>query len=206
MTRYKKLPALPKTPPKPAAALALLLAPMIGMLYVVDVRLVKAKTREKIRHRLLIVGSEAQDIERKLQWIFDCTEYSEMSITATEKVREKVHFLSTVIEQVSEPVGPVVAVGERTMAVPQQTTSIEAYDPNLYAIGVTTTMLAKDEAHALRKIGRALIVQGTEGKSHSAAGLSDDSTVQIERIPKTSGYAMPRDVSQESNKAHVMRG
>jgi len=179
---------------------------VLGMLYLVDVRLIHSTTGEKIKHRLLMVGCEQQDIERKLRWVFDVREFSSFAIVATEKVREKVHVLSTVITAETPAAGPIVEVGERTTVVPQGLILREDYDPNLYAVGITTTMLATDEAHALRKVGRALIASATAGKSHSAASLSDDSRIQVERIPKSTGYAKPRDVSAESNRAHVVRG
>lgn len=202
MKRYRKIPAPARVDPVVATPQQA----VIGMLYLVDVRLVRAATGEKIKHRLLLVGCEQQDIERKLRWIFDAREFSEFSLGGVEKVREKVHFLSTVLTPAAAASGPVVEAGERTAAVPQAKTTIEQYDPHLFAVGVTTTMLAKDEAHALRKVGSALIASATEGRSHSAASLSDESQIRVERIPKSSGYAKPRDVSNESNRAHLVRG
>lgn len=179
---------------------------VLGMLYVVEVRLVNRTTCEKHKHKLLVVGCEESDIERKMRWMFDKSTYKEMSITSVEKVREKVHFLSTVITQPEPAVGQVIERDERSQFVKQQQMSIEPYDPKLFVIGLATTMLAKDEQHALRKVGHALVSHATEGKSHSGASLSDDSTLTIEQISKSSGYAMPRDVSLESNKARMFRG
>ena len=178
---------------------------ILGMLYIVDVLLSNGGSGERTRHKLLMVGCEAADIERKLSWIFDPAVYG-ITLKGFEKVREKVHFLSTVVTQPDAPVGPVIAREERSQIVPQQKTITEPYDPKLYAIGITTTMLAKDQEHALRKLGHALVAQGTEGKSHSGASLSSDSTVVIEAVPMANGYASARDVSNESNRAHVMRG
>lgn len=177
----------------------------MGMLYVVDVRLVHANTGEKYKHKLIMVGCEHDDIERKLRWIFDATVYKEMSITGIEKVREKIHFLSTVITQVTAN-NPVIAREEGSQIVLQQTGRQEPYDPRLYAVGITTTMLAKDESHALHKVGHALVSQATEGKSHAGAALSTNSTVVIEEVHQSSGYAMPRNVSNEVNRAHMVRG
>lgn len=201
--RYKKqpVPLRPNVAPQPMADTVLL-----GMLYIVDVRLVRHDTGEKHKHRLLLVGCEHADIERKLRWMFDATEYKGMAITGIEKVREKVHFLSTVVTQPDAPVGPVIARDERSQVVPQQKTLIEPYDPRLFAIGITTTMLAKDHEHALRKLGHALVSHATEGRSHSGASLSADSTVAVEEVPRSNGYATARDVSNEANRAHVMRG
>jgi hypothetical protein len=179
---------------------------VLGMLYVVDVRLVTKHTQEKIKHRLLLVGCEEPDIERKIRWLFDATKYKEISIKGIEKVREKVHFLSTSIIKLNEPTNPVIEREDGTQTVPQQQQLHEQYDPNLYAVGVTTTMLAKDEKHALRKVGNALINLASEGASHSGSNLSDDSNVQIEQVSKSSGFAKPRDVSMESNKATFVRG
>lgn len=202
MKRYRKIPAPARVDP----AVTTPQQAVLGMLYIADVRLVRFATGEKVKHRLLLVGCEQQDIERKLRWVFDAREFSEFSLTGVEKVREKVHFLSTVVTAESRQPEPVVQVGERTQTVTQGRTASEPYDPHLYAVGITTTMLAKDEAHALRKVGSALIASATEGQSHSAASLSNESQIRVERIPKSSGYAKPRDVSNESNRAHIVRG
>ena len=200
--RYKKKPALLQQPPARTPSETQLL----GMLFVVNVRLVRHRTRETVKHRLLLVGCEHADIERKVRWMFDVTEYKEMSITGIEKIREKVHFLTTVVTQAGAPAEVSIARDEGTQQVPQQKTTIEQYDPRLFAVGISTTMVAKDAEHALRKVGHALVSYATEGKSHSGASLSEDSTVVIEEVPRSNGYAMPRDVSHEVNRAHVMRG
>lgn len=179
---------------------------VLGMLYIADVRLVRNSTGEKIKHKILLVGCEQDDIERKLKWVFDPKEFDQLSLSGVEKVREKVHVISTVITQEDEPTSPVIKRREGTMNVPQVSEETEKYDPNLYAVGVSTSVLAKDEKHALRKVGRAIIASNSEGKSHDAPSLSKDSTITVEQIPKSSGYAMPRDVSIESNKAHFVRG
>lgn len=203
--KYKKIPQPVRVAaPNPSADVAATL--LLGMLYLVDVRLVRSDTGEKHKHRLLLVGCEHADIERKLRWIFDSTEYKEMSISAIEKVREKVHFISTVVTQPDAPVEPVINRETRSQIVAQQRTAVEEYDPHLYAIGISTTMIGKDEHHALRKLGHALIAQATEGRSHSGAALSADSTLTIEQVPFASGYARPRDVSNEINRAHFVAG
>jgi hypothetical protein len=153
-----------------------------------------------------VVGGEAADIERKLNWIFDIAKYSEFSISNIEKVREKVHTISTVITQEKAPAGPLVKRDENVKEMPQAKQSIEEYDPRLYAVGIATTMLAKDEEHALRKVGHALINRIKTTKSHSGATLSEDSTVTVEQIPMSTGHAKPRDVSGEKNRAHFVRG
>ncbi len=178
---------------------------LLGMLYVAEVRLVN-RAGEKIKHKILLVGCERDDIDRKMRWLFDATQYKEFHLQSVEKVREKVHFLSTTIVQDSQPETPIVVRGERSEPVQQIQTQQEAYDPLLFAVGIATTMLAKDAQHALRKVGHALISHSLEGSSHSGAQLSADSTVEIEVISKSSGYAAPRDVSQEANRAHFVRG
>ena len=179
---------------------------VLGMLYIVDVRLIHSTTKDKHKHKILMVGCEQADIERKLRWIFDASVYSEFSVKNIEKVREKVHFLSTVITQDSGMTGPVIERAEGSQVVIQQQTSSEPYDPKLFAVGLSTTMLAKDRDHALRKVGNALVASATVGKSHSAASLSADSTITVEEIPRSNGYAQARDVSQEVNRAHMVRG
>ncbi len=179
---------------------------ILGMLYIVEVQLFSKKTGEKIRHKLLIVGGEQSDIERKLSWVFDAKKYEGITIRGIEKVREKVHFLSTSITQIGESFEPIVSTDEGSKVASGVPTHTEPYDPLMFAIGLSTTMLAKDPEHALRKLGHALISRASEGKSHAGAKLSADSTLAVEQIPMSSGYAKPRDVSNESNQATFVRG
>ncbi len=178
----------------------------LGMLYVVEVRMVDKSSREKIKQCLLVVGGEERDIDRKVRWIVDSSRYREVSITGIEKIRDKVHVLHTVVERESPTDAPVIDRGERTERVPQAKSVIQAEQPKLFAIGVTTTMMGLDSTHALRKVGHAILSHTTPGKSHAGATLSEDSTIQVEQIPFSSGFARPRDVSTESNAAHFVRG
>lgn len=178
---------------------------LLGMLYIVSVRLVVKATGEKIKHNILMVGCESDDIERKLRWVFDPSLYMEFSVSGVEKVKEKIHILSTVITQDKAPALAIIARENGTQEVAYPTNRIEQYDPKLYAVGIATTILAKDEEHALRKVGYA-ITNSVGEHSHSGAKLSTDSTVTVEEIPRSSGYAMPRDVSNETNEASFVRG
>lgn len=178
---------------------------MLGMLYIVDVRLV-AKTGEHIKQKILMVGCEKADIERKLKWVLDASQYKEISISGIEKVREKVHVIQTVITEAATSAGPIISVGERSVTVPTAKPHTSDYDPQLFAIGIATQMLGSDEYHALRKLGNALVHYGLPAKSHNGPRLSEQSTVTVEAIPKSSAYAKPRDVSNEINPAHFVRG
>lgn len=198
--RYKKSPEPPRLLSAPITD-----APLLGMLYLVDVSVHSKETGETVKHKLLLVGCELDDIERKMRWIFDSGQES-IVIKGIEKVREKVHFLSSAITQDKTPVGPVIERSENSQTIQQQQIITEPYDPKLYAIGITTTMLAKDQDHALRKVGNAILSRATVGKSHSGASLCEDSIVSVEEVPRSSGYAKARDTSNESNRAHVVRG
>ena len=201
MTRYKKIHHPPLlTAQKPTEA------PLLGMLYIVDVNVMDKETGETAKHKLLVVGCEADDIERKMRWIFDTGNVSVM-IKGAEKVREKVHFLSTIITKDQSISSPVIMRDENSQPINQFSPQLtEPYDPKLFAVGIVTTMLAKDSDHALRKVATALMNRATVGKSHTGASLHDDSTINIEEIPKSNGYASARDVSSEVNKAHMVRG
>lgn len=202
--RYKKLPAQTR-PALTHATVIKTEAPMLGMLYIVEVTVRDKSTEETAKHKLLLVGCELDDIERKMRWIFDTGNVS-VVIKGTEKVREKVHFLSTVITKDTSLNAPVVMRDEGSVDVKQLTPQLtEAYDPKLFAVGITTTMLAKDTDHALRKVATALMNRATVGKSHTGAQLHENSTVVIEEVPKSSGYASARDVSNEINRAHIFR-
>jgi hypothetical protein len=179
---------------------------VIGMLHIVEVRLVSKDSEEKIKHKLLMVGCEAADIERKLRWVFDASKYQSFSVTSVEKVREKIHTLSTVITQEKAETEETIKRIENTQQIAGVPSMTEQYNPNLYAVGITTTILAADEEHALRKVGRALMERTSQVKSGTAPMLSEDSTIQVEEIPKSSGFVRPRDVSSEVNKAHFVRG
>ena len=201
MTRYKKIHHPPLlTTPRPMDA------PLLGMLYIVDVTVTNKETGETAKHKLLLVGCEADDIERKMKWIFDTGNVSLM-IKGAEKVREKVHFLSTIITKDQSVSSPVIMRDENSQTVNQFSPQLtEPYDPKLFAVGIVTTMLAKDSDHALRKVATALMNRATVGKSHTGASLHDDSTINVEEIPKSNGYATARDVSNEINKAHMVSG
>lgn len=201
MTRYKKIHH-----PPTVALLRPTEAPLLGMLYIVDVSVHDKSTRETAKHKLLLVGCEAEDIERKMKWIFDTGNVS-LVIKGAEKVREKVHFLSTIITKDESVGSPVIMRDANSQTITQFSPQLtEAYDPKLFAVGIVTTMLAKDSDHALRKVATALMNRATVGKSHTGASLHDDSTINIEEIPKSNGYASSRDVSSEINKAHMVRG
>lgn len=179
---------------------------ILGMLYIVDVRMVDAVSGEKIKQKLIVVGVEAADIERKLKWFFDLKRFKEFSITGVEKVREKIHLVSTVITQETPANSPVIVRDEGTRHIPAGKSVIEPYDPHLYAIGIATTMLARDENHALRKTGNAVIHRAlNQPMSGECPKLSDDSIVVVEQVALKSGYAMPRDVRNEINLAHIFR-
>ncbi len=201
MTRYKKIHHPPLlTTPKAAEA------PLLGMLYIVDVNVFDKETNETAKHKLLLVGCEADDIERKMKWIFD-TGHVSLQIKGAEKVREKVHFLSTIITKDESVSGPVIMRDENSQPINQFSPQLtEPYDPKLFAVGIVTTMLAKDSDHALRKVSTALMNRATVGKSHTGASLHEDSKITVEEIPKSNGYASARDVSNEINKAHMVRG
>jgi hypothetical protein len=179
---------------------------VIGMLHIVEVRLISKDSGEKIKHKLLMVGCEAADIERKLRWVFDTTKYESFSVSSVEKVRDKIHTLSITVTQEDSATEATIKRAENSQQVVGVPSLIEQYNPNLYAIGITTTILAADEEHALRKVGRALMERTSEVKSGTAPMLSEDSTIQVEEIPKSSGFVRPRDVSGEINKAHFVRG
>lgn len=184
---------------------------MLGMLYIVDLRLVVRGTREVIKHRILMVGCEAADIERKLRWVFTQDKYLEISITHCAKVKEKIHVLSTTIMQEQAIPDAIIERPERSQEVfnsPQAAPIVSAepaYDPRCYAVGIATTVRAADTDHALRKVGNALLKRA-HGRSAAQASLSEDSTVTVEEIAFSDGFAKARDVSTESNKASFVRG
>lgn len=178
----------------------------LGMLYLVDVKMVDKKTRETIKQRLLVVGGEEADIGRKIQWVIDVARYRNIVITGHEKIRDKVHVLHTFVEQEKPADLPIIERAERTEGVAQAKPLTQSEPPKLFAVGITTTMIAHDSTHALRKVAHALLNSASPGTSHAGASLSDDSTVAIEQIPFSSGYAKPRDVSNEANRAHFVRG
>jgi hypothetical protein len=178
---------------------------VLGMLYIVDLRMVKRSTGEKIKHKILMVGSEESDIEKKLKWAFDYSEYSEFSIKSIEKVREKIHIITTNITQEKEPIHAVAKSDEGSKVIPYQNKPVDSEPMKRFAIGITTTMTATDQNHALRKVAGAL-VNSTVDHSKGGAKLSEDSVVLIEEVGFSSGYAMPRDVSNEANTAQFVRG
>lgn len=178
---------------------------VLGMLYIVSVRFEDVKTREITKQRMLMVGCEIGDIEKKLRWIYEADKYTQFSVTEIEKVREKIHVLSTSITQPSDkPKNTILREDGRNQPVTEPTPDL----PDLihYAVGVSTRVYARDQYHALRKVSAALHEQGTEGPSSCSARLSPDSTVLIEEIAKPAKFARARDTSHETVKAHIVRG
>ena len=176
----------------------------LGMLYLVNIKLTCKASNEKIKQRLLVVGCEAGDIERKLRWTMDTSKYDAMMVTSVEKIRQKVHVLSTHIEQLDEGLStPVVQVGDGTKVVDQV---VEDHTITKFAVGLATQVVAVDEDHAFRKIGHALIAHTMSELTSGGARLSSDSTLTIERLAPRDGTARGRDVSNESNSAKIMRG
>jgi hypothetical protein len=179
---------------------------VIGMLYIVDVSMSDKGGLKRVRQKLLLVGCEEADIERKIKWIIDGTKYNSFTIKSIVKVREKVHVLSTVYKEAAEVTTPTINRDGGTQVVPQGKTITKKYEPKLFSVGLATTMIGEDEKHALRKIGNALIASASDVKSHSAASLSEGSTLVIEEIALSSGYSKGKDVSAEINNATFVRG
>ena len=172
----------------------------IGMLHIVDVRTENTKTGEVGRHKLLMVGTEASDIERKLKWIFDASLYDSVVIKSVEKVRDKVHTISTKITQTktaeSSACGNPLLRGGGSIT--------ESF--GVYAIGVVTTLVGRDPDHAIRRLGGALGSRGVQTKSNSSLLLPDDAQITVEELSAATGFVKPRDVSAEVNSARFVRG
>lgn len=179
---------------------------VIGMLYIVEISMYRLSTGEQVKQKLLVMGCEKDDIERKLRWIIDSSKHSGFKITDIKKIREKVHVLSTTVKQPPAAALEYINRDGGSTAVPAAKTIVAEYKPNLYAIGISTTILAKDEDHAIRKLANILASRDEGKKSTLAAELSQDSIIQIEEVPLSSGYATARDVSSEINNAHFVRG
>ena len=197
MARYRKVRKAPSAP-------LILESHALGMLYLVGVRFEDAKTREITKQRLLIVGCEAADIERKLRWIYEADRYTQFSITDVEKVRDKIHVLSTSITQPSDERKNTILRDEGRQEV---VSDVQAHlpDMNHYAVAIATRVYARDSYHALRKVASAVQSMASDGLT-AAARLSSDSTVSIEEIAKPAAHAKARDVSDSINKAHFVRG
>lgn len=187
---------------KPTASLS-----VVGMLHIVEVRMVTKGSGEKIKQKLLLVGCEAADIERKIKWLFDVNNYEQFSVVSVEKVREKVHVLSTVITDNEVVVSDAtIKRSENTQEVFGASGGPRGDSRRLFAVGVTTTILANDENHAVRKVGKALMARGGPVASVEGPKLSADSNVQVEEMSMSSGFSKSRDVSSQINKAHFVRG
>ena len=180
---------------------------IIGMLYLVDIKLYRKSSNEKIKQKLLVVGCEADDIERKLRWAIDTSKYDNFMITNVEKVRNKVHLLSTRVKQIDEGLSnPVIVQGESTKIVDQTIDTTEKKGARKFAVGLATQVFAIDEDSALRKVGHALVSRTMGKSSASGASLSPDSTLTIEELAPRENTARARDVSNEIRRAHIVRG
>ena len=175
----------------------------IGMLYLVNIRLTRKASNEKIKQRLLVVGCEAGDIERKLRWTIDTSKYDSFMIESVEKIRDKVHVLGTTFEQLDEGLdGPVIVRGEGTKIVDQ---TVDTVKHTRFAVGLATQVIAVDEDAALRKVGHSLVNHTLGNLSVSGAKLSADSVLTIEELAPRNGTARARDVSNEATRARILR-
>lgn len=179
---------------------------VIGMLYIVSVRFTDRRSREITKQRLLVVGSEEADIERKLRWIYETDNFCEFALTSVEKVREKIHVLSTVVTQPSEPKKNTILREEGRQEEIKEPPTPDLPEMIHYAVGITTRVYARDHYHALRKIAAAINEHATDGPTSTTSRLSSDSVLQIEEIPKTSPIARARDVSNRLAPAQFVRG
>jgi hypothetical protein len=165
----------------------------MGMLFMVHVSMKNIANDELIKNKLLMVCDKSSGIEDKLKWIFDASKFSSLRILSAEKIRQKIHILSTVTTQ--DDVQPHASISAK-----------DSYNPKLYAVGVSTLIHAGDQNHALRKVGRALTEKGTAIKSSGTPTLSNDSTINVEEVPVSSGFSKARNVSSEINTAKFVRG
>ena len=178
---------------------------LLGMLYLIDVRVSVLSTREIMKHHMLVIGGEEADIERKLRWMFDVTKYTDIRITSCVRIREKMHILrTTLLKESTEPDAVIKRLNDvQNVFQPTQVASSE--NGKFWAVGLSTTMHGFDEGHCIRKIARALAEAYAPIKNKDAPVLSENSTLLIEEISEPSGFAMPRDVTGEANKAHIFR-
>ncbi len=177
---------------------------LVGMLYMVDVNLEDDNLGEIIKHRLIMVGSERSDIDRKIYWMFRDSG-RRVFIVKVKKLREKIHIMRTFVTQKNEAGSVVIDRNDRSQVVTQGV-SAESNGLKLFAVGVTTSMVAKDDLHAMRKVGNVLISRGTQTEMSSMASLSNDSNVIVEEIAFPRKHASARDVSNEVNRAKFVRG
>ena len=182
--------------------------PLLGMLYIVEVRLIRRGDNTSIKQRLLMVGCESADIERKLRWVYSADEYSEFGITGVSKVTDKIHVLSTHIRQIATAPAPIIKRADGTYAVPQTPAARIPSDHKKYAIGLAAQLYARSDFHALEKVSHALLNEAAV-LAHMPAGgyrLPPESMLIIEEVAAPSDLATARDVSNEINKAHLVRG
>ncbi len=179
------------------------ISPVIaGQIYLVKVRMERKDTGERIKHRLLVIGGDRDDADRRLKWHFDAGQFTTFSITNFKRVSASVNVLSTEIHQDASTADQAINRAEGTVRV-QTSHGATIGDMKVFAVGVTTKMIARDSEHALRLTGQALIARGV---GEGAFQLSEDSTVMVEELHRPSQFATARDVSAEVNRAHIVRG
>lgn len=163
------------------------------MLYRVWVNERRIDTGEEYSHECFVVARERQELDARLRWVFDVTR-SQFTVVNVEKIREKIHFISSKKKQdkAKKESAPVV--------------SASSYNPNIYGVCVSATIVAKDEDHALRKMGSGIVSLGSTGFSHRSNANAEDFNIKIEAVPAKSQHSRARDVSNEINKATFVRG
>ena len=180
---------------------------IVGNLYLVDVCMDHKIVDETSVSRFLMVAENEEELDSRFNCQFDVSDYKSVRITNVQKIKQKMHMLSTRIEP-ARVHGQVVKRAEGSKKVLQSNSmkDLSEYNPKIYAIGISTTIVAADQSHAMRKLGSYLTISNTLGGSKSNSPLSENSKILIEEVAKSSGFAMPRDVSNGAERAHMVRG
>lgn len=176
-----------------------------GMLFLIDVTMENKNTNEITLSRFLIVADDESEISSRFTYQHDISDFENVRITNIQKIKQKIHLLSTRTE-IKRDSGNLI--NKDGLEIPQNNSNKNSkeYLPKIFSIGIATTIVASDEKHAMRKIGSYLLAANTIGGEKTQSPLSENSKVMIEEVAKSSGFALPRDVSNESNRAMIFRG
>lgn len=175
-----------------------------GSLWLASVRLTDEVAQEASTLDVLCVADTKDDLCARLRWALDIPIGVDVYVMQADKMRGRAYVVSRRVQPMEAPANHMQRP-DGSVPVPQQSAS--RVDLPLFAVGCATSIRARDESHALRRVGSALMASGApKTAAERGAQLPDGAQILVEQISEATGIAMPRDVSTLKVRAHIVRG
>jgi hypothetical protein len=159
------------------------------MMFVLQIKAIKKGTGERISAAYLLTGESSTDVVQRLSYVIDVDDFKEIKISSVKKIRPKSHLLWMSVKQApDEPSFIENRVEGSASHFQEWGKAVDGYSS--FAIGIACRISAKNEAHALSRLGRHLSMRGNAG--YDADPLSGDSVINVEELGERSNVALPR--------------